>query len=188
MPRSCLSPLPLSGTHGNPVQLQVLPLSLFLHSSPCAVLSSQSAWHLNAVAHLLPGCLPWLGCSIPCREGISIALPAVADPISLNACVFHLCVCACVSCVLHLTTFEFKLYKIYDGRAFSHQQREGSFPRVLTGCTVFSGVPHFGGRELPQSCCHWHCLPLIEAQSGATSAAQTLCAIAWRAFNSIGHQ
>lgn len=143
MPRACLSLTP-SCSHGNPVQLQVLPSSLSLCSSPRAVLSSQSAWHLNAFAHLLPGCLPWLGCSIPCREGISIALPAVADPISLSACVLYVCSCACVwlvSCVLHLTTFEFKLYKIYDGRAFSHQQREGSFPRVLTGCTFFRGCP-----------------------------------------------
>lgn len=143
MPRSCLSLTP-SCSHGNPVQLQVLPLSLFLFASPRAMLSSQSAWHLNAFAHLLPGCLPWLGCSIPCREGISIALPAVADPISLSACVLYVCSCVCacvVSCVLHLTTFEFKLYKIYDGRAFSHQQREGSFPRVLTGCTFFRGCP-----------------------------------------------
>lgn len=143
MPRSCLSLTP-SCSHGNPVQLKVLPFPLSLCSSPCAMLSSQSAWHLNAFAHLLPGCLPWLGCSIPCREGISIALPAVADPISLSACVLYVCSCVCVcvvSCVLHLTTFEFKLYKIYDGRAFSHQQREGSFPRVLTGCTFFRGCP-----------------------------------------------
>lgn len=45
----------------------------------------------------------------------------------------HACACACacvwvcVSCVLHLTTFEFKLYKIYDAKHF-HTTENWGFP------------------------------------------------------------
>lgn len=135
MPRSCLSPAPLFCPHSNPVQLQVLPSSPFVL---CSLHSLLGTW-----THLLTCCLAAMQHPAPRRHFYCSARcrwPNFPQCMCAACLCGFLCVCV-VSCVLHLTTFEFKLYKIYDGRAFSHQQREGSFPRVLTEGSFFRGCP-----------------------------------------------
>jgi len=114
--------------------------------------------------------------------------PSTGQNMYVHACACA-CACVCVSCVLHLTTFEFKLYKIYDAKHFHTTENWGFlyffFPWLLL-VLGFSGCPFGVHRRF--GCCSCHKLPLIEAQSNKTSNANIVCAIVWHAFNSIGQQ
>lgn len=182
MPRSCLSPAPLFCPHSNPVQLQVLP------SSPLVLCSLHSL--LGTWTHLLTCCLA----ACPASYAASHAEKAflLLCPLSLTQfpSVHVCCMSVCVCGVLCVTFNDFRVQIVQNlrwARIFTPATR-GVFSEGPYWGLLFSGVPHLEAANSHRACCHWHSLPLIEAQSGATRAAQTLCAIAWRAFNSIGHQ
>lgn len=143
---------------------KLLPL-LYPPPPCCALFTVCLALERILLTCCLDASLPAPVCSIPCRGGISIALPAVGDPIS------RVHVWSDNVCVLCVTYNDFRAQIVQNLRwalVLTPAQREGSSLGDPTGACLFRMLPFFrdapfGGR-----------LPLIEAQTGENTVCNCL--------------